>query len=109
MSVPERSDVRTFRRLERLPRSQALALAAVFVALGVALSTFAIPVGPARVFPFQATINVIAGVLLGPWYALLTAFAISVLRNAAGTGTFLAFPGLGLRRAAGRLRLPLVA
>jgi thiamine-phosphate pyrophosphorylase len=67
------------------------------------------PGGTGAVFPFQATINVIAGVLLGPWYALLTAFAISVLRNAAGTGTFLAFPGLGLRRAAGRLRLPLVA
>lgn len=84
---------RTWGRLRSLPRSQRLALAAVFTAVGVVLSTFAIPVGPARVFPFQHLINVLAGVLLGPGYAVLTAFAISVLRNAAGTGTFLAFPG----------------
>jgi energy coupling factor transporter S component ThiW len=31
--------------------------------------------------------------MLGPWYALLTAFAISLLRNGLGLGTFLAFPG----------------
>lgn len=80
-------------RLRALPRTQRLALAAALVALGVVLSPFAIPVGPARVFPFQHTINVLAGVLVGPWYAVLTAVAISVLRNALGTGTFLAFPG----------------
>jgi energy-coupling factor transport system ATP-binding protein len=73
--------------------TQRLALAATFVALGVVLSAFAIPVGPARVFPFQHMINVITGVLLGPWHAMLVAFAISVIRNALGTGTFLAFPG----------------
>lgn len=84
---------RTWERGETLPTTQRLALAAVFVALGVVLSTLAIPVGPARVFPFQHTLNVVAGVLLGPWYAALTAFAISVLRNGLGTGTFLAFPG----------------
>lgn len=86
--------LRVWRRGEEgLATSQRLALAAVLVALGVVLSTLAIPVGPARVFPFQHMLNVVAGVLLGPWYALLTAFGFSVLRNALGTGTFLAFPG----------------
>ncbi len=85
--------VRTWTRGERLTPAQRLAVAAVLVALGVVLSTFSIPVGPARVFPFQHMLNVVAGVLLGPWYAVLTAFGISVLRNGLGTGTFLAFPG----------------
>ncbi len=78
--------------VESYPRWK-LALAASFVALVVVLSTFSIPVGPARIFPFQHMINVVAGVLLGPWYAVLTACGISVFRNALGTGTFLAFPG----------------
>lgn len=85
--------IREWRRGEGLTATQRLALAAVFVALGVVLSPSAIPVGAAKVFPMQHLINVVAGVLLGPWYAVLTAFGISVLRNALGTGTFLAFPG----------------
>jgi len=85
--------VRTWRRLDTLPEAQKLALSAIFVALGVLLSTFAVPIGPARVFPFQHVINVVAGILVGPWYAVLTAIGISVMRNALGTGTLLAFPG----------------
>ena len=85
--------VRRWERGERPAAAQRLALAATFVALGVVLSTFSVPIGPARVFPFQATINVVAGVMLGPWYAVLASFGISVFRNALGTGTFLAFPG----------------
>lgn len=83
----------TVRGAARLPRTQRLALTAALIALGVVLGTFAVPVGPARVAPFQHFINVLAGVLVGPWYALLAAFSISILRNALGTGTFLAFPG----------------
>lgn len=83
----------TVGRISALPRTQRLALTASLIALGVILGTFSIPVGPARVAPFQHFINVLAGVLVGPWYALLTAFGISVIRNALGTGTFLAFPG----------------
>src|SRR5919201_6959275 len=84
---------RTWTRGERLPAAQRLALAAALVALGTVLGTVSVPVGPARVAPFQHMINVVAGVMLGPWYAVLVAFGISVLRNALGTGTFLAFPG----------------
>ena len=36
-----------------------------YVALGVVLSTTSIPVGPARIFPFQHMINVILAVVVG--------------------------------------------
>ncbi len=91
MSVPQ-TTIRTWQR-EDLAASQKLALTAAFIALGFVLSVVSIPVGPAKVLPFQHMINVLAGVLMGPWYAVLTAFGISVLRNGFGTGTFLAFPG----------------
>ncbi|HYE83382.1 MAG TPA: energy coupling factor transporter S component ThiW [Clostridia bacterium] len=69
-----------------------------FSALLVAIGTMAgniiyIPVGAAKCFPVQHTINVISGVLLGPWYAVANAFLISLLRNVLGTGSLLAFPG----------------
>ena len=51
-----------------------LTVAGVLVAVGVACSTFSIPVGASRCFPIQHMVNVIAGVLLG-------------------TGSLLAFPG----------------
>lgn len=85
--------VRTWQRPGTLPEAQRLALSATLVALGVVLSYLSVPIGPAKVFPFQHVINVVAGVLLGPWYAVLTAFGISVIRDALGTGTLLAFPG----------------
>ena len=71
-----------------------LALDVGFVALGVALSTFAIPVGPAKVFPFQHMINVLVGVLVGPLDAVLVGGIIAIIRNGLGTGTVLAFVGM---------------
>jgi energy coupling factor transporter S component ThiW len=71
-----------------------VALNVGFVALGVALSTFSIPIGPARVFPFQHMINVLVGVLVGPWDAVLVATIIGLIRNAIGTGTVLALAGI---------------
>lgn len=70
-----------------------VAYAVVLTALAVILSPLFIPIGPAKVFPAQHMVNVIAAVLLGPWYAVAVAFAASVIRNAAGTGTLFAFPG----------------
>lgn len=76
-------------------RTQRLVLAAFFAALPVVLSFFpgSIPVAGARVLPWQHMINVIAGVMLGPWYAALSATVAAILRNAFGVGTLLAFPG----------------
>ncbi len=68
-------------------------LAALFAGLGVLLSSFAVPVGASRVFPFQHTINAVAGVLLGPWWAAGSALVTATLRFSAGTGSLFAFPG----------------
>ncbi len=54
---------------------------------------FEFPIGPARVAPTQHLINLISGVLVGPYYAVAQAFLTSLLRNMLGTGTLLAFPG----------------
>lgn len=70
-----------------------LTLAGVFVAMGVSFSTFYIPIGVAKCFPIQHLINVLAGVLLGPLYAVCMAFVTSVMRVMMGTGSLLAFPG----------------
>ena len=70
-----------------------LVLAALFAGLGVLLSSFAVPVGGARVFPFQHAINAVAGVLLGPWWAAGSALVTATLRVSLGTGSLFAFPG----------------
>lgn len=70
-----------------------LVLAALFAALGVLLSSFAVPVGASRVFPFQHAINAVAGVVLGPWWAAGSALVTATLRVSLGTGTLFAFPG----------------
>lgn len=70
-----------------------LVLAAIFAALGVFLSSFAVPVVGARVFPFQHAINAIAGVLLGPWWAAGSALVTATIRFSIGTGSLFAFPG----------------
>lgn len=70
-----------------------LVLAAVFAALGVFLSSFAIPAIGARVFPFQHAINAVAGVILGPWWAAGSALVTATMRVSLGTGSLFAFPG----------------
>jgi energy coupling factor transporter S component ThiW len=70
-----------------------LVLAALFAGLGVLLSSFAVPVGVTRVFPFQHAINAVAGVLLGPWWAAGSALVTATLRFSFGTGSIFAFPG----------------
>lgn len=74
-------------------RIRTVTLAGLLCAAAVLLSGMAIPVGPTRCFPFQHTVNVLAGVLLGPWWAAATAFTASLIRNLLGTGTPFAFPG----------------
>jgi energy-coupling factor transport system ATP-binding protein len=70
------------------------ARAIILVALGVAISPFtSIPIGIAKINPAQHFVNVVAAILLGPWWATGIALIIGILRNALGTGTLLAFPG----------------
>jgi len=81
--------------IKRGVKAKKIALLAVFIALGVALSIYpgSIPVGPTKVFPFQHMINGILGIMLGPWYAAVAALAIGLLRISIGTGTIFALPG----------------
>ncbi len=72
---------------------QKLAMAGMFTALAVVTSTFSIPIGASKCFPIQHMVNVLCAVYLGPGYGVLVAFCTSLIRNLAGTGTFLAFPG----------------
>lgn len=79
----------------KLNRSKRIAISALLVALGVALSIYpgSLPLGPTRVFPFQHMINAIAGVFLGPMEAVLIALSIGMLRIGLGTGTIFAITG----------------
>jgi energy-coupling factor transport system ATP-binding protein len=70
-----------------------VAQAVVLTAIAVVLSPFFIPIGPTKVFPAQHMVNVLAGVLLGPWYAIAIAAAAGIIRVSLGTGTVFAFPG----------------
>jgi energy-coupling factor transport system ATP-binding protein len=74
--------------------TRTIARSVILVAIGVAISPFtSIPIGIAKINPAQHFINVLAAVLLGPWWATSIALIIGILRNALGTGTLLAFPG----------------
>lgn len=66
---------------------------ALFAVLAVLGSFIHFPIGPVKVFPFQHAINVVAGIMIGPWYGMLAAFLAALVRLMLGTGTLFAFPG----------------
>ncbi len=70
-----------------------VAYSVVLAAIAIALSPLSIPVAGAKIYPWQAMVNVLAGVLVGPWYAVAVALVAAIARNALGTGTLFAFPG----------------
>lgn len=71
-----------------------LTLSSLLVAIGVISGHIIyIPIGIAKVFPVQHGINLLMGVLFGPWSGVAAAFVISLIRNILGTGSILAFPG----------------
>jgi len=74
-------------------KTKQIATAVILVAVAVALSPIFIPVGIAKCYPAQALVNVLAGVMLGPFYAVALAAAVGIIRNLLGLGTLLAFPG----------------
>ena len=76
-----------------MQNTRKLAISGLLAAVGVAASTLYIPIGAAKCFPIQSMINILAGVLLGPFYAVGIAFTTSTLRIFLGTGTLLAYPG----------------
>ncbi len=71
-----------------------VAYAVVFVAMGVALAPYtSFPIGIAKVNPTQHFVNLLSAVLLGPWWAMIIAGVVGIIRNVMGVGTLLAFPG----------------
>ncbi|MFD0944193.1 energy coupling factor transporter S component ThiW [Savagea faecisuis] len=69
-------------------------LISLFAAIAVVGSTFvSFPLGPARAFPVQHAINVIAAMMLGTGPGVLIAFLAALIRVIIGTGSLLAFPG----------------
>lgn len=74
--------------------TKSVAYAVVLVAIGVALAPYtSFPIGIAKVNPTQHFVNVVGAVLLGPWWAVIIAAIIGIIRNVMGVGTLLAFPG----------------
>lgn len=78
---------------EFMMNTKKVAVSGMLVAVAVALSSFAIPIGASKCFPIQHLCNVIAGIFLGPVYGVGMAFTTSLIRNLMGTGSLLAFPG----------------
>ena len=74
-------------------RTLRLTLAAILVAVAVVGSLFSFPVFGSKCSPVQHMVNVVCGVLLGPWYALGAGFLAALIRNLLGLGSLLAFPG----------------
>ncbi len=70
-----------------------LSVAGILVAVAVVGSLFSFPMLGSKCSPVQHMVNVIAGVLLGPWYALGAGFLAALIRNLLGLGSPLAFPG----------------
>ena len=78
----------------QMPKTIKIALSAVLTALGVILSPlFSIPMPPIKAYPIQHCINAISGIVLGPFWAVIVATMVGIIRNLLGTGTFFAFPG----------------
>lgn len=71
-----------------------MALVTVFSALGLAIAPFAwfVFLGT-KANPTQHMINAILGVLVGPFWAAVSAIFIGIIRNMLGIGTPYAFPG----------------
>ncbi len=70
-----------------------LAMAGVLTALAVAGSLISFPVAGSKCAPVQHMVNVLAAVLLGPWWGVGIAFCASLLRNLMALGSLMAFPG----------------
>lgn len=70
-----------------------LTLTAIFAAIAVVGSVFSFPMFGSKCSPVQHIINILCAIFVGPWYGLLCAFVTSIIRNALGLGTLLAFPG----------------
>ena len=70
-----------------------LAMAGVLTAVAVVGSFISFPILGSKCAPVQHMVNVLAAVVLGPWWGVGIAFAASLIRNLLGLGSLMAFPG----------------
>ena len=70
-----------------------LTLAGVLTAVAVVGSFISFPILGSKCAPVQHMVNVLAAVVLGPWWGVGIAFAASLIRNLLGLGSLMAFPG----------------
>jgi energy coupling factor transporter S component ThiW len=74
--------------------SKKIALASTLTALGIVIAPFIwFPFMGSRAYPGQHLINALAGVYLGPWWAVLIATMVGTIRISLGIGTIYAYPG----------------
>lgn len=79
--------------LNKVTNTRKIALSAILAATAIVLSPFtSFPLGFATPNPTQHMVNAIAGVFLGPWYAVFIAIVAALGRNILHTGTVFAFP-----------------
>ncbi|GBC68712.1 hypothetical protein HRbin01_00396 [archaeon HR01] len=78
---------------EYVLNSRKVAAAAVFTAVGLAISPLSFEWLGTRAFPGQHLVNVLSGTLLGPLWAVAVSIAVGTIRLAMGTGTVFAYPG----------------
>ena len=74
-------------------RTKKLCVAGILVAVAVVGSLFSFPVFGSKCAPVQHMVNILCAVILGPFYGVGVAFCASVIRNLAGLGSLMAFPG----------------
>lgn len=79
--------------MKRDVTTEKLALAGVLTAAAVAGSLLSFPVAGSKCAPVQHMVNILAAVMLGPWWGAGIAFCASLLRNMLGIGSLMAFPG----------------
>ncbi|MBO4627145.1 MAG: energy coupling factor transporter S component ThiW [Lachnospiraceae bacterium] len=70
-----------------------MTLAGLLCAVAVVGSLFSVPVFGSKCAPVQHLVNILCAVFLGPWYGVGVAGAASLIRNLAGIGSLMAFPG----------------
>ncbi|MEM2929141.1 MAG: energy coupling factor transporter S component ThiW [Nitrososphaerota archaeon] len=71
-----------------------LTLSSILSVLALIISPFSwFAWGPTKAFPGQHLVNVIAGIILGPAYAIFIATIVGTIRIMLGIGTLFAYPG----------------
>ena len=79
--------------MQRNDTVKKLALAGVLTAVAIVGSLISFPIGGSKCAPVQHMVNILAAVMLGPWWSVGIAFCASLLRNLLALGSLMAFPG----------------